>query len=79
MTTAPSSLRWTMHALEKARRLGYPREQVERAVLTLHPARTLNPGSGSWRVTQGRLVIVYEHPDEGDSHRARIVTLWRRR
>ena len=72
-------MRWTLHALEKAQRLGYTREWIERTVVERHGQRVANAGSASWRVTRGSLVILYEHPDGADATSARIVTLWRRR
>ncbi len=79
MSDGPVSVRWTLHALEKAERLGYARESVEQTVLEGHRKRARNGGSAEWRVAHGRLVVVYEHPDGGDALRARIVPLWRRR
>jgi hypothetical protein len=32
-----------------------------------------------WRLTIGRVVIAYDHPDHDDVGAARIVTLWRLR
>jgi len=72
-------VRWTRHALEKAQRLGYTREWIERTLLERHDQRVRNAGSAGWRVTRGSLVIVYEHPDGADAASARVVTLWRRR
>jgi hypothetical protein len=77
--TDPTSVRWTLHALDKAQRLGYPRQDVESALLEGHGERERNKGSARWQVAAGRLVIAYEHPDGDDPLVARIVTLWRRR
>jgi uncharacterized protein YuzE len=79
LTPPPTSVRWTLHALHKAERLGYTREQVERAVLERHAECRRNPGSGGWRVTDGKLMIVNDYPDRADLARAWIITLWRRR
>ena len=79
MRSRPYSARWTLHALEKAEQLGYTRELVERTVFERHGQRVKNAGAAGWRVTSGNLVVVYEHPDDGNASRARIVTLWRRR
>lgn len=72
-------MRWTLHALAKAERLGYMLERVERTVLERHAERRRHPGSGGWRVTDGKLIIVYAYRDHADRARARIITLWRRR
>jgi hypothetical protein len=77
--TDPTSVRWTLHALEKARQLGFARLDVESALLEHHRARRRNAGRARWRVAAGRLVIAYEHPDGADPFVARIVTVWRRR
>jgi hypothetical protein len=74
----PVIVRWTDHALTKARFLGFAREDVERAVLDGHRSRRRNAGDAEWRVTSGRLVVLYDHPDGDDRSVARIVTLWRR-
>ena len=79
MSDGPVSVRWTLHALGKAERLGYTREWIEQTVLEDHRKRIRNAGSAGWCLARGRLVVVYEHPDDGDALRARIVTLWRRR
>jgi len=44
-----------------------------------HRLRRRNARSADWRLTIGRIVIVYVHPDRGDFGAARIVTLWRLR
>lgn len=55
------------------------RFDVERILIQRHHTRRRNPGSAEGRVTSGRLVIAYDHPDhDGDATTARIVTLWRR-
>ena len=76
---APSSVRWTDHALVKAQILRVPRADVERAVLEGHAGRRRNVGAAEWRIGSGRLVVLYDHPDDGDPTTARIVTLWRQR
>jgi hypothetical protein len=75
----PISVRWTRHALDKAQQLGFPRPDVEAALLERHRERRRNRGNAGWRVTAGRLLIVYEHPDGDDPLVARIVTIWRQR
>lgn len=75
----PYILRWTAHALAKVEILGIDRTRVERAVLESDHFRRPNSGAAAWRINAGRLVIVYEHPDQGDPSAARIVTVWRRR
>jgi hypothetical protein len=79
MSADPSSVRWTLHALDKAQRLGFAREQVEAALVKGHRERKRNKGRARWRVEVDRLVIAYEHPDGDDPLVARIVTVWRRR
>lgn len=75
----PSIVAWTEHALVKAGLLGIARADMERWVLDGHHARARNAGAGEWRVQVGRMVVVYNHPDRGDEHSARIVTVWRQR
>jgi hypothetical protein len=75
----PTSVRWTLHALDKAQQLGFARRDVESALLEGHLKRRRNKGRARWQVTAGRLVIAYEHPDGDDLLVARIVTVWRRR
>lgn len=77
--TDPSSVRWTLHALDKAQQLGFARRDVESALLEGHRERRRNKGQARWLLTSGRLVIAYEYPDGGDLLVARIVTVWRRR
>lgn len=79
MPDAPTSVRWTDHASAKASLLGFARTDVEDAVLRGHARRQRNVGAGDWRITQARLVVVYDHPDHDDPSTARIITLWRRR
>lgn len=79
MAADPISVRWTRHALDKAQQLGFPRHDVEAALLDRHRERRRNRGNAGWRVTAGRLVVVYEHPDGDDLQVARIVTIWRQR
>ena len=79
MPTDPTSVRWTLHALDKAQQLGFARRDVESALLEGHRKRRRNKGQARWLVTSGRLVIAYEHPDGEDLLVARIMTVWRRR
>jgi hypothetical protein len=79
LPTHPISVRWTLHALDKAQKLGFARQNVEAALLSGHRERRRNVGRARWRVAAGRLVIVYEHPDDDDPLVACIVTVWRRR
>jgi hypothetical protein len=74
----PRIIAWSDHALAKAQLLGVARSDVEDAVLMHHLRRTGNTGAADWLVTAGRLVVAYNHPDNGDELTARIVTLWRR-
>jgi hypothetical protein len=66
-------------SLVKAQLLGFAHSDVERALLDNHERRRRNPGLADWRLTAGRLVIVYHYPDRGDASTACIVTLWRRK
>ena len=75
----PIRVAWTDHALVKARALGVAQADIEAAVLEGHPARRRNAGAARWRVSSGRLVVLYDHPDRDDESTARVVTLWRRR
>ena len=75
----PRRIRWTDHALDKAAFLGFPPTDVARVVITLHHMRRRNARAADWRVTSGRLVVAYDHPDHGDASTARIITLWRQR
>jgi len=77
MSDGPHLIRWTDHAFVKAATLGFSRGDVEQAVIRNHDARRRNRGTAVWRVTVGRLVVLYDHPDRGDSSTARIITLWR--
>jgi hypothetical protein len=77
--TDPISVVWTLHALDKARQLGFARQDVEEALLGGHRERRRNKGGAAWLLTAGPLVIAYEHPDQGDPLAVRIVTIWRRR
>jgi hypothetical protein len=77
--TDPISVRWTLHALDKAQKLGFARHDVESVLLERHRERRRNAGRAAWRVVAGRLVIAYEHPDDDDPLAARVVTVWRRR
>jgi len=79
MPTDPVTVRWTLHAAEKARQLGFSCSDVEAALLESHRSRRRNSGQAQWRVVVGRLVIAYEHPDHDDLLVARVVIIWRRR
>lgn len=79
MSRGPYLVRWTDHAVVKAAMLALARADVEKAVIEHHDARQTNPGAAEWKVIVGRLVVVYNYPDQDDSSTARIVTLWRRR
>jgi len=59
--------------------LGIAWADVARLVIRRHRWRRRNAGSADWRLTWGRLVIAYNHPDRGDAFTARIATLWRER
>jgi hypothetical protein len=77
--SAPRRVIWTDHALDKAALLAIASSDVERLVVQRHRWRRRNTGSADWRLTSGRLVILYNHPNHGDASAARIVTLWRQR
>lgn len=79
MPPRPTRVAWTDHALVKASVLGLARLDVERWIIEEHATRVRNAGNADWRVTHGRIVIVYNHPDGDDHAMARIVTVWRRR
>jgi hypothetical protein len=79
VSTDPISVRWTLHALDKAQKLGFARRDVESTLLEHHRERQRNAGRARWRVVAGRLVIAYEHPEGDDALVARTVTVWRRR
>jgi len=79
LPTDPISVRWTLHALDKAQHLGFARRDVESVLLERHRERRRNAGTAQWRVIAGRMVIAYEHPDGDDPLIARVVTVWRRR
>lgn len=79
MPTEPISVRWTLHALDKARQLGFARHDVEEALLAGHRRRRRNKGEAAWLIMAGRLVVAYEYPDGDDPLVARVVTIWRRR
>jgi hypothetical protein len=79
MAQTPIRFAWTEHALVKAEMLGLSRLDSEQWIIDGHAVRTRNDGAGDWQVTVGRIVIVYNHPDDGELLCARIVTVWRRR
>ncbi len=74
MPTDPTSVRWTLHALDKAQQLGFTRRDVESALLEGHREWRRNKGQARWLLASGRLVIAYEYPDGEDLLAARIVT-----
>jgi hypothetical protein len=74
----PVFVSWTLHALDKARQLGFARSDVEASVLGGYRQRRRNTGKAGWLLVGGRLVVVYEHPDDDDPLTARVVTVWRR-
>ena len=74
----PRLVEWTDHALVKAELLGVTRADVERAVLDGHTRRTRNTGAADWLVSEGRLMVAYNHPHGEDGLTALVVTLWRR-
>jgi hypothetical protein len=71
--TDPISVRWRLHALDMAQKLGFARTDVEPVPLAYHRERRRNAGRARWRVAAGRLTIAYEHPDGDDPLVARIV------
>jgi hypothetical protein len=73
----PRVVAWTAHARVKAELLGVTRVDVEDAVLERYDQRTRNTRSADWLVTAGSLAVAFNHPDEGDTTAARVVTLWR--
>jgi hypothetical protein len=79
VTSAPSIVRWTDHALTKADFLDIARANVEDAVLDHFAARMRNGGAGDWKLVRDRMVVIFNHPDEGEDIAARVVTLWRQR
>jgi hypothetical protein len=74
----PRLIEWTDHAFVKADVLGVARADVERVVLDGHQRRTRNTGAADWLVSEGRLIVAYNHPHRDDSLTALVVTLWRR-
>jgi hypothetical protein len=74
----PRLVDWTDHALVKAELLGVTRTDVERVVLEGHARRTRNTGAADWLVSEGRLMVAYNHPHGEDGLTALVVTLWRR-
>lgn len=79
MPFAPSRVRWTNHALDKAALLGIARIDVEDVVIEQHHRRRRNARSADWLLASGRLAIAFDHPDHADTTTARVVTLWRQR
>jgi len=63
----------------KAQALDISREDVERRIHEEHAHRERNHGAVDWRVTVGRIVVIYNHPDDDDPLVARVVTVWRHR
>jgi hypothetical protein len=79
VSAQPARLIWTDHAVVKAQVLGFALNDVERALMDNHERRRRNRGPADWRLTVGRLVILYDYPDRGDASVARIITLWRQK
>jgi hypothetical protein len=61
----PRLVEWTDHAVVKAEMLGVTR--IERAVLEGHARRTRNTGAADWLVSEGRLMVAYNHPHGDDA------------
>jgi len=53
-------------------------QKVERVVLEGHARRKRNTGAADWLLSEGRLMIAYNHPHGEDGLTALVVTLWRR-
>jgi hypothetical protein len=64
------------HAAERARQFGFSETDIGDAILDGHDERRRNQGSGDWVVTCGRLLVVYNWPDDDDQTAARVVTVW---
>jgi hypothetical protein len=72
----PHSVRWTRHASERAESAGCVLSDVEDALLEGHGRRLANTGAADWLLLTGPLAIAYNHPDEDDASKARIVTVY---
>jgi hypothetical protein len=64
------------HAAERARQFGFSETDIGDAILEGHDDRRRDQGSGDWVVTRGRLIVVYNWPDDDDQTAARVVTVW---
>jgi len=73
----PRVVRFTDHAVAKARLLGIAMSDVEDIVLHRHSQRRRNTRAADWVTTSGLLAVAYNHPDRGDELTALVVTLWR--
>lgn len=74
--TGPSRVVFTVHAEQKARRLGITASDLAEAVLANHIRRRRNPGAADWLVVTGGRVVVYNWPDGDDATRALVVSFW---
>jgi hypothetical protein len=68
----------TAHAVDRAHAYGKAPADVADLVLAHHSERRRNHGRAAWRVEAGGTAVLYDWPDDGDSGRARVVTLWSR-
>ncbi len=75
--SSPAQVRWSEHARAKAEQLSAAFLDVEDGLLANHASRTVNTGAADWLVAVGPWVIAYDHPFDGDTSTATIVTLWR--
>jgi hypothetical protein len=74
----PRLVEWTDHAFVKAELLGVTRTDLERVVLEGHARRERNTGAADWLVSEGKMMVAYNHPHGDDALSALVVTLWRR-
>jgi len=72
----PVRVVFTDHAAERAERYGIAYRDIADAVLDGHGRRARNPGSGDWLIRSGRLVVIYDWPDDDDAAAARVITVW---
>lgn len=77
--SAPRVFDWTAHAKVKADREAWVTADVERTIFEHHHRRQRqhDPDKADWRLTVGRLGVVYNWPVDRDPLRARIVSVWR--
>jgi hypothetical protein len=77
-------INWSEHASDRLEEWGLDPYDVERGVRRHNRRRQPNPGDGDWRlkVSVGErgyeIVVIYDHPVDGDDWWARIVTVWPR-